>query len=266
MQDQRSAEWMEHRTTLRERLLDLAYDASSYLRRHRSALVRTSAALLLAASLAACSAPNQSSAVAPLSEEVRRGLPTQAGGYAVDPSTLARDPQGVYHFAWQPSGGGSWNQASSSLLRLSEDKTNSLEVPASGDPILHLTPDTPVPLVESASAALTPTTPSSSGGHSGYSWFPFYGGLGGAGPAYRNPSTTVSDGTNVQGSTASTSPPSPASRVSGLAHAVSGQAGGTGRGTAASGKSGADAGVGAASAKSSGFSGGGSSSSSGSSS
>jgi hypothetical protein len=259
MQDERSTEWIEQRTALQERLLDLAYDASSYLRRHRSALVRTSAALLLAASLAACSSPDQSGLITPLSEEVRRGLPSQPGGYTIDPSTLARDPQGVYHFAWQPSGGGSWNQASASLLRLSEDRTNSLEIPASGDPILHLTPDTPVPLVESAGAALTPTT-STSGGHSGYSWFPFYGGSGGAGPAYRNPSTTVTDGANVQGSTASTSPPSPAARTSGLAHAVSGQAGGTGSGTAASGKSGAGASFGAASAKSSGFSGGGGSS------
>jgi hypothetical protein len=266
MQDQSSAETLERRAALRERLLDLAYDASSYLRRHQSALVRTSTALLLAASVAACSPTDRSAAVTPLSAEVRQGLPTQPGGYAVDPSTLARDPQGVYHFAWQPSGGGGWNQASASLLRLSEDKANSLEVPTSGDPILHLTPDTPVPLVESAEAARTPTTSSSTGGYSGYSWYPFYGGSGSSSPAYRNPSTTVSGGTSVQGSTASTTPPPPAARTSGLAHAVSGQSGGTGSGTAASGKTGAGASVGAASAKSSGFSGGGGSSSSASSS
>ena len=73
MQDQPSAESLERRAALRERLLDLAYDASSYPRLHQSALVRTSAALLLAASLAACSLTDRSGAVAPLSEEVPGG-------------------------------------------------------------------------------------------------------------------------------------------------------------------------------------------------
>src|SRR3954447_23854175 len=60
----------------RERLLDLTYDVSSYLRRHAQPAVRISAALLLAASLAACNGDQDAGdladavpTVAPLTQE-----------------------------------------------------------------------------------------------------------------------------------------------------------------------------------------------------
>jgi len=83
------------RARLRERLLDLAYDASSYLRRHAQPAVRVSAALLLAASLAACgsssrpaSGGSRTSAVQPLNQEVRTGLPSAPGRYPIVDGTL----------------------------------------------------------------------------------------------------------------------------------------------------------------------------------
>src|SRR5438477_9253982 len=84
------------RGAVAEALLDLAYDVSSYLRHHAKATVRVSAALLLAASLAACgpSAPTpvlSNTAVRPLNQEVQLGLPTQPGRYPVVPSSLGRD-------------------------------------------------------------------------------------------------------------------------------------------------------------------------------
>ena len=63
----------------RLQLLDLAEDASLYLRRHAEPSVRVAAALLLASSLAACSSSPSAStastlapAVAPLAQEVTR--------------------------------------------------------------------------------------------------------------------------------------------------------------------------------------------------
>src|SRR3954467_8114441 len=82
----------------RLRLLDLAEDASLYLRRSADPSVRVAAALLLAASLAACapgswpyapaSAPVAAPAVPPLAQEIREGLPTAPGIYPVSPSSL----------------------------------------------------------------------------------------------------------------------------------------------------------------------------------
>src|SRR5438445_12674651 len=80
-------------------LLDLAYNASSYLRHSPSRAVRASAALLLAASIAACSggtgddlaaasggksgAVQQVTQAQPLAREVRVGLPDKPGSYPV---------------------------------------------------------------------------------------------------------------------------------------------------------------------------------------
>jgi hypothetical protein len=232
-----------------ERLLDLAHDVSSYLRHHRDGAVRTSAALLLAASLAACgpSAPTPNT-IAPLTQEVTSGLPSEAGRYPIQGESLARDAQGVYHFAWQQPGGASqWNSASASLVRLDKGTSNQLEIPSSGDPILHVGEDTPIQLVPTANDLATPTpeagstSSSSSSSSRGLAWFPFFGGMY-SGPAYYNPAPQTAPGASrVEGSQASTSPPSAASRVSGLAHAVSGQSGGTGGGNAVTNRSGAGA-------------------------
>jgi len=247
-----------------ERLLDLAYDVSSYLRHRAQPTIRVSAALLLAASLAACSSspppPTSPNDVAPLSQEVRNGLPNRPGTYPILPETLTRDQQGVYHFQYRQPGAnsGQGTPATVSLLKLNQSNANTLEIPASGDPILNITENTPIQMANT-----------SSGG--GYSyWRPFYGGYY-YGPRYYDPpyQTFPSGGsgnssTTIDGSRSSTAPPPAAARTIGAAHAVSGQAGGTGAGTAASGKAGVGGGSStsgggkssAAAPASSGFSGG----------
>jgi hypothetical protein len=247
---------------LRQRLLDLAHDVSSYLRHHHQRAVRAAAAVLLSASLAACNplsmgtVPSLPQAATPLQQEVRTGLPTGPGRFPVDPATLGRDAQGVYHFNWLPPGAapesGGGTPASVSLLQLAEDQTNELEVPAQGDPILHLRNDTPIPLVGSADEIASASTGSGSSSSSsdsshrsgpGVMWFPFpIGGGTFSSPSYRNPPTTMqSDGT-ARGSTATQTAPPPASRTSGLPYAVSGQSGGTGSGSAATSRSGGSGG------------------------
>lgn len=257
---------------LREALLDLAYDVSSYLRHHTRATVRVSAALLLAASLAACgpsaAIPNATNGtVQPLAQEVRLGLPTQPGRYPIVPGSLGRDAQGVYSFAWRRPGDPAsvQNNASASLIQLAQGAASELDVPTQGNPTLYLPADASIPLINSANDLRT-TAPS--GGYYPL-WRPFYGGYHGPG-YYDPPSGTIASSGTVDGARVSAAPAPPSSRVVGLSHAVSGQAGGTGAGTAATNKSGAsttsvDHG-GAAAAKSSSFSAGHSSSSSGSSS
>src|SRR5687768_9400386 len=129
----------------RERLLDLAYDVSSRLRHHMQPAVRVSAALLVAASLAACEGdPGPETVVVPtpppLQQEIANGLPTQPGRYPIVERSLQRDAQGIYSFAWrqpdQTQGAGTTARASK--VRLNQGASEALEVPASGDPILHL--------------------------------------------------------------------------------------------------------------------------------
>jgi hypothetical protein len=260
-------------------LLDLAHDVSSYLRHHHQKVVRVSAALLLASSLAACSSDSGSpeeddgGLVEPLTDEVKTGLPSSPGRYPINTESLVRDAQGVYHFGWSEASSAAsasqWSPASVSLLRLEQAEQNELEVPSNGDPILRLREDTPIPLVPAVDSAQMAGGPlptatagpggstSSSGSH--VSWFPFFVGSFGRGPAYYNPpaETTVTSDGRVQGSRVSTTPPPPVERVAGLSYGVSGQSGGTGRGTAATLKSGASAASsGPATAKSRGFSGG----------
>jgi hypothetical protein len=254
---------------LREALLDLAQDVRSYLRQNAKRAVRVSAALLIAASLAACgpSAPNQiGTSVQPLAQEIRQGLPTQPGRYAIVPNTLGRDAQGVYHFAWRRPGdpAGASTLASASLLRLAQSATTELEIPAQGDPILYLPSDAAVPLVDSAAALAGGNA--YSGGYYPI-WHPFYGGYRGIG-YYDPPTRAVSTSGTVDGATVSSSPAPAAQRVVGLSRAVSGKAGGTGSGVAATNKSGATVSTidhgGAAAAKASSFSAGAASSSAGS--
>jgi hypothetical protein len=246
------------RRLARERLLDLAQDASSYLRRHRQTAVRASAALLVAASLAACSpsADDDDDGVEPLEEEVQSGLPSQAGRYPVRPDSVARDPQGVYYFKTLQSGATTWTQANTSLLRLASGSSSELEVSPGADPTLYLPPEVPVAMVADATEAeqlgalaATPTPSGTGSSGSSYShtrWYPFYAGSIGSvpntTPAYRNPPPQDISATNtVSGSDSRTTAPPPAERVVGISHGVSGQAGGTGRGSAATLKSGAAA-------------------------
>ncbi|MEA2642165.1 MAG: hypothetical protein QOF51_3559 [Chloroflexota bacterium] len=255
---------------IRQRLLDLALDARSYLRRNTQPAVRISAALLLAASLAACNAEPAAPTpppVAPLTQEVRSGLPTAPGRYNVAADSLQRDAQGVYALRWLDSGqsGGTGHPARISLLRLAEGSSNYLDVPAQGDPTLYLQHDTQIALSNTAGSA-TPTTQNSGGGGFAY-WRPFYLGGGPFLPSYYNPpSQSVPSSTTIDGSRSSSTAPAPSARTVGVSSAVSGRAGGAGSGAAATNKSGASvgSGTGAASAtgsvgaaKSGGFSSGG---------
>jgi len=252
-----------------ERLLDLAYDISTRLRRHAQPAVRVSAALLLAASLAACEADSGDDSqggqtaplVEPLTQEVRTGLPDTPGRYPIPPDSLRRDEQGVYHFSWlQPgSSSGSGTPASASLLRLDESNAEALEVPEQGDPILHLRQNSQFQLASAAGIA-TPI-PGGGSGSSFVYWRPLYSG-GVRGPAYYDPPQSVPSSGFVDTARSSFSPAAPAARTFGLAYAVSGRAGGTGAGTAASLRSGSIDGAnggksGVTSPASSGFSSGG---------
>lgn len=240
-------------------LLDLAYDVSSYLRHHAKPGVRIAAAVLLAGSLAACSGsspgpPGSSSTIQPLTQEVRRGLPTAPGQYLLVDGTLGRDARGVYYFAWRRAVDpvSVQNDAAVSRLRLGQASSDYLEIPSVGDPILYLTPDVSIPFVQ-------PDELQRTGGYYGYHpyWRPWIaGGYRGTG-YYDPPARTYSSG-SVTGSSMSTSPRAFAERTVGLARAVSGRAGGTGSGTAATAKSGAGFGSathgGAAAAKAGAFS------------
>jgi hypothetical protein len=204
----------------RLRLLDLAEDASLYLRRSAEPSVRVAAALLLAASLAACSSSSETAsppptpAVPALTQEVRQGLPTAPGIYPVSSNSITRDAQGVYGFSWRNTAGpATWNQGRASLVKLAQGTEDTLEIPQSGDPILRLKPDTPITLPDDAEpiAAASPqasgspstsrasTTGSSSGSSSSGSrsiaWYPF--------PVGGN-TTVINQGSGSTGTGAST--------------------------------------------------------------
>lgn len=235
------------RDRLLQDLLDLAYTVSSRLRHHGDRLARVSAALLLAASLAACSgAPSQPAApppparTAPLTQEVRTGLPTESGRYPLVKDSLFRDAQGVYQFSWMAEGGAS-GTARVSRLKLAQAEKEELDVPTSGDPTLHVAKDTPIRIVESSTAS----EPNRSGGGGGgfiflpSFWYPFGGGGGLFGPSYYDPPRTVPSGSTIEGGSRTIAPKPLAERSIGLDRAVSGRAGGTGAGSAATLKSGA---------------------------
>jgi hypothetical protein len=255
----------------RQRLLDLAYDVSSRLRHHVQPAVRVSAALLVAASLAACAGDPSADVgsppptVRPLQQEVAMGLPGQPGRYPIVERSLQRDEQGVYRFGWREPGQaeGPGTSASASRIRLNQSNTEMLEIPAQGDPILHLRDNSEI-LLASAATQGTPTTGSSRGSHT--YWRPMYVYSGG-GPAYYDPPRSVPSGAStVDDARRSTAPAPPASRTYGVSHAVSGRAGGTGSGTAASARAGASISggrSGVAASSSSGFSSGGAATSKG---
>jgi hypothetical protein len=148
-----------------------------------------------------------------------------------------RDQQGVYHFNWLQPGAtsGSGTPAAASLLKLAQADTPSLDIPSGGDPVLNITPNTPIQLA----TASTPTPGTQRTVEHVY-WNPFYGGYY-YGPRYYDPPSqpAPSSGGTVNGSTSSTAPRPAAERTFGVTHAVSGRAGGAGAGVAASNKSGA---------------------------
>lgn len=259
-------------------LLDLAYDAASYLRHSSRAVVRVSAALLLAGSMAACFDGSESEeelspapVVQPLSQEVLSGLPRRPGRYPVQADSVGRDQQGVYHFAWRESGQEATqrNQASASRLRLLEAGEDVLEVPDQGDPILRLRGETPISLVATVDDLRSPTPQAGTTRSGIYTpWYPFYL-MNTRYPTYYEPPTrTVVQGEPVRGAAIQQSPVPLAQRTITLPGAVSGRAGGAGSGTAATQRTGVTGGKSASvsSPKSSGFSSGSKSVSGGSSS
>jgi hypothetical protein len=187
------------------------------------------------------------------------------------PETLMRDAQGVYHFNWREVGAttGNGTPAAISLLKLAQGSPPHLEIPASGDPTLYITENTPIQVAGVAN----PTPGTQSRGSDYIFWRPFYGGYY-YGPRYYDPPMqsipSTSSGSTIDGSRSSTAPLAPSQRTAGISHGVSGQAGGAGSGSAATNKSGASASGGGKSNSvapaSSGFSSGRSSSSAGSSS
>lgn len=226
-------------------LLDLAYDASSYLRRSPDRVVRTSAALLLAASLAACSggedqdllAPSggksgaleEVTTASPLTQEVRSGLPDQPGRYPIVHDSIVRDQRGVYLFSWRRSDDPpeTRHEARASLIRLLQADEDSLEMPQQGDPILRLKRDTPIKVVESSLDQRRDSYPSY------MPWLPFFLMTAARpGPVYYDPPSTVQRGGTIQGARESTTPRPPAERSIGVKGAVSGRAGGAGSGSA----------------------------------
>ena len=185
----------------REELWELAQGVSRYLRRHASPAVRLAAALLLAASLAACNAsasdPSavEAPAVAPLQQEVSTGLPRGPGTYPVVPGSVFRDQRGVYQLEWlEPGQTGDQGQvAHASRLRLAPDSTLSLEVVSGQDPVLHLPEGENVGLIEESRPGATQPGPAAYPRPYGF-WSPFTVGylLGGASrPAYYDPPRTV---------------------------------------------------------------------------
>ncbi len=185
----------------REELWELAQGVSRYLRRHASPAVRLAAALLLAASLAACNAsasdPSavEAPAVAPLQQEVSTGLPRGPGTYPVVPGSVFRDQRGVYQLEWlEPGQTADQGQvAHASRLRLAPDSTLSLEVVSGQDPVLHLPEGENVGLIEESRPGATQPGPAAYPRPYGF-WSPFTVGylLGGASrPAYYDPPRTV---------------------------------------------------------------------------
>ena len=251
----------------RRQLWELAQDVSHYLRHHTSRAVRLTAALLLAATLAACSASSSDStmvetrAVAPLAREITSGLPRSPGAYDIVHDSVFRDQRGVYQFEWldpglaAAAGGVPGHVAHVSRLRLRRDDRLALEVVDGADPILYLPADEDVGLVEEADVAAARPGPVYYPYAYSY-WHPFSPGmLIYTRPAYYDPPRTIvvaeppRDSSTASGAAAHTDPASraalrveggsvsetarpPAARVTGVQTAVSGRAGGTGSGSA----------------------------------
>jgi hypothetical protein len=253
------------RAEMLRRQRGLAERVVSYLRDQNPTVGLTAGALLFVASGSALAydlafeqvEQVELAPVQPLAAEVKEGLPTAPGRYKVDPDTVTRDARGVYRFSWiEPGIAGAPHPATVSLLKLAPNEDeDELEVLAQGDPVLHLRETTPIGIVAetaqaSTAASSSGTTSSSSGYRSGGgfiyvgSWFPYGGTSYTRTPVYRQP-PAVAEGQSTssvyRGSVESTAPRPAAQRtisVPSRADAVSGQASGTGGGTAVTSKSG----------------------------
>ena len=194
-------------------LSQLASDAKTSFRRSAAPAVRGGAALLLAASLAACGdgaglvvptppADRSSAAAAPtldpsatpidttdratpLGTEFASGLPGATGTYAVVPGSIFRDRRGVYQFEWLEGDIGddafddetretNGHVARTSRLRLVRDDTNVVDIVTGSDPVLHLTTNEEIGLADIQTTS--PAYPGSSYYPPAYAyWSPFYG-------------------------------------------------------------------------------------------
>ena len=182
--------------------------------------------------------------VKPLDAEVRTGLPAAPGRYRVDPDSVTRDARGVYRFSWyEPQAGGPAHQAAASLLKMApNDEQDELEIPAQGDPVLYLRQTTPIGIIAESAPYRGSTTYYGGTYVHLNDWYPYYGGSYSRTAVYRNP-PAVGQSTSApyQGSVESSAPRAASARtisVPSRADAVSGQASGTGGGTAVTRKSG----------------------------
>jgi hypothetical protein len=264
----RRIEILRRQHTLAERVVSFLRDGGRDPRKGLAA-----GALLLAAAGGALAydvanepppEPVELAPVQPLAQEVRTGLPTAPGRYPVESDSITRDAQGVYRFAWTDANGVA-QPAAVSLLRQAPSDDDELEIPAQGDPILYLQPDTPIGVIAQEAApppsSGSATTTSRVGGF-GYvrvaDWYPYSGSYSRS-PVYSSPpsSTLPSDG-RYTGSVESPAPRPAAARtisVPSRVDAVSGMSRGTGGGSAATSKSGVSVGKASVSApRSSGFS------------
>jgi len=158
------------------------------------------------------------------------GMPTQQGEYQLQQDTVTWDGS-QYRFAWIDSDA-SVKWAEGDDVQLVQDERTYLEM-RDGKPVIHLTADTPVKVLAR-----------DRGGDFASSWLPFAVGTmigrqtANNQPAYRYPpADTFGRGDTLRGSTTSTRPQTSGPRISNpIGDAVSGQAGGTGGGSAASSK------------------------------
>lgn len=160
------------------------------------------------------------------------GFPREPGRYTIQPGSLAYDGH-AYHLLWVDRDG-QLRRASGDDVRIVRDEESYLEIDQ-GSPVLHLRADERVALRDRA------------GSQVGW-WLPFLIGTTlGRGPVvvapdderrptYRYPPSLPRPGETVAGSQTSERPLPPARRAPPAPGTVSGQAGGTGGGTAATGK------------------------------
>jgi hypothetical protein len=158
-----------------------------------------------------------------------------SGTYSVQKNSVQFDGE-RYQLLWADANGAIHPLETRNLKMVRDNERTYLEVPSSGDPVLHLREDEPI-IVQGQDQ----------GGAFSSPWFPFLAGamvgnmLGNIGqPAYRYPPTgTFGRGDRLGGSIESARPQLPDySKLQPAPNATTGQASGTGGGVAASNKGG----------------------------
>jgi hypothetical protein len=160
-------------------------------------------------------------------------MPT-AGTYSVQKNSVQFDGE-RYQLYYADASGAVQRLESKSLRMVRDNERTYLEVPASGDPILHLREDEPITVQGQ-----------DNGGAFSSPWFPFLVGAmvgnsfgsGWGTPQYRYPPTdTFGRGDQLRGSVETTRPQLPDySKMQPAPNATTGQSAGTGGGVAASNK------------------------------